>query len=151
MNENTSIEVRNLTTGYHTKHRDIVVTSGINGKLHRGRLTCLLGPNGAGKSTLLRTLCAFQPTLAGDIIVEGKSLKNYTEQELSKVISIVLTDRLHLNDMTMEELVGMGRSPYTGFWGRLSEADRHIINEVIALVDIEHLRGRLMQTLSDGE
>ena len=151
MNENTSIEVRNLTTGYHTKHRNIVVTSGINGKLHRGRLTCLLGPNGAGKSTLLRTLCAFQPTLAGDIVVEGKSLKNYTEQELSKVISIVLTDRLHLNDMTMEELVGMGRSPYTGFWGRLSEADRHIINEVIALVNIEHLRGRLMQTLSDGE
>ena len=151
MSENTSIRVHDLTTGYRTKHQDTVVTRGINASLHKGRLTCLLGPNGAGKSTLLRTLCAFQPPIMGDIIVEGKSLKDYTERELSKVISIVLTDRLHLNDMTMEELVGMGRSPYTGFWGWLSAEDHHIIDEVIALVGIEHLRGRLMQTLSDGE
>ncbi|MGN0220497.1 MAG: ABC transporter ATP-binding protein [Prevotella sp.] len=151
MNKNASIQVCNLTTGYRAKHQDTMVTKGVNASLYRGRLTCLLGPNGAGKSTLLRTLCAFQPAMAGDIIVEGKNLKDYTERELSKVISIVLTDRLHLNDMTMEELVGMGRSPYTGFWGRLSEEDHHIIDEVIALVGIGHLHGRLMQTLSDGE
>ena len=146
------IKLKDLSIGYAGRHQSVtVIADHINATIPDRQLTCLLGPNGAGKSTLLRTLCAFQPPIMGDIIVEGKSLKDYTERELSKVISIVLTDRLHLNDMTMEELVGMGRSPYTGFWGWLSAADHHIIDEVIALVGIEHLRGRLMQTLSDGE
>ena len=53
--------------------------------------------------------------------------------------------------MTVEELVGLGRSPYTGFWGTLTEEDRHIVSESIHLVGIEPLRQRMVQTLSDGE
>ena len=56
-----------------------------------------------------------------------------------------------LRNMTVEELVGMGRSPYTGFWGRLRGRDREIVKESISLVKIENLTHRMVHTLSDGE
>ena len=67
------------------------------------------------------------------------------------VIGVVLTERLTVNNMSVNELVGMGRSPYTGFWGRMSDYDRMVVREAISLVGIEPLRGRMVQTLSDGE
>ena len=151
MNEKTTIQVQHLVTGYHTKHGDAVITRDINASLRSGELTCLLGPNGAGKSTLLRTLAAFQPPLSGEIYIEQRKLTSYADAELAKVIGVVLTDRIHLSNMTIEELVGMGRSPYTGFWGRLSKEDKHKVDEAISTVGIERLRGRMIQTLSDGE
>ncbi len=151
MSDNTTIRVENLVTGYHTKHGDTVITRDINASLRSGELTCLLGPNGAGKSTLLRTLAAFQPPLSGEIHIEQRNLKTYTDAELAKVIGVVLTERIHLSNMTIEELVGMGRSPYTGFWGKLSQNDRQIVDEAMTTVGIENLHGRMIQTLSDGE
>lgn len=151
MSDNTTIRVENLVTGYHTKHGDTVITRDINASLRSGELTCLLGPNGAGKSTLLRTLAAFQPPLSGDIYLAERNLKSYTDAQLAKVIGVVLTERIHLSNMTIEELIGMGRSPYTGFWGKLSPQDRQIVDEAISTVGIENLHGRMIQTLSDGE
>ena len=115
------------------------------------KLTCLLGPNGAGKSTLLKTLTAFLPPIKGKIYIEHKPLEDYSDAELSKVIGVVLTEKLSLNNMSVEELVGMGRSPYTGFWGHMNDTDRKIVEESIVLVGIENLKGRMIQTLSDGE
>ncbi len=127
------------------------MTGSLSASLHGGELTCLLGPNGAGKSTLLRTLSGFLPPLDGEIFIEGKRLSAHTPAELAKVIGVVLTERLHLNNMTVEELVGLGRSPYTGFWGRLSGEDRRIVNRSMELVRVEGMRGRMVSTLSDGE
>lgn len=146
-----TIRVVNLETGYHSKKGTTVITRGINASLYSGELTCLLGPNGAGKSTLLKTLTAFLPPIKGEIFIEQKPLEEYSDAELSKVIGVVLTEKLSLNNMTVEELVGMGRSPYTGFWGRMNENDRKIVDESIILVGIDNLRGRMIQTLSDGE
>ena len=84
-----------------------------------GGVYLLLGENGAGKSTLLRTLSAFQTPLRGDISIVGRSLDSYSETELAKVIGVVLTDKIGVNNMTVAQLVGLGRSPYTGFWGTL--------------------------------
>lgn len=151
MSKNITIRIENLVTGYRTKHGDTVITRDINASLRSDELTCLLGPNGAGKSTLLRTLAAFQPPLSGEIYLEQRNLKSYTDAELAKVIGVVLTDRIHLSNMTLEELIGMGRSPYTGFWGKLSKKDRQIVDEAMATVGIENLHGRMIQTLSDGE
>lgn len=147
-----TVAVRNLVTGYTDRHHnEKIVTAGIDAKLYSGEFTCLLGPNGAGKSTLLRTLSGFQPPLGGSVEVEGKSLTDYTPAELSRVIGVVLTDKPELTNMKVEELVGLGRAPYTGFWGRLSEQDRNIIDEAMGLVGIEALKGRSVDTLSDGE
>ena len=140
-----------ITTGYRSRHATHVVASDINATLPQGQLTCLLGPNGAGKSTLLRTLAAFQPPLAGEILVEGRPLTSYTTQELATRIGIVLTERPNIQGMTVAELVAMGRSPYTGFWGQLHDDDLAQVEEAIQLVGIENLRRRNVNTLSDGE
>jgi iron complex transport system ATP-binding protein len=148
------IELKELTIGYAQKNNTKVVASGINATLHSGRLTCLIGANGIGKSTLLRTLSAFQPPLRGEIFIDNESpipLSTLTDKQLSRLIGVVLTEKPDVQNMTVFELVGLGRSPYTGFWGRLNEDDKEVVKESLRLVGIESLQDRLIQTLSDGE
>lgn len=146
-----SIAVRGLVTGYRSRHSEAIVTQGFDAALAKGELTCLLGPNGAGKSTLLKTLSGFIPPMAGEISIFGKPLADYSERDLSKLIGVVLTDRLNVENLSVEQLIGLGRSPYTNFWGALQEIDKKRVEESIALVGIENLRGRMVDTLSDGE
>lgn len=147
-----SVECKELTIGYKAKRTGFrEVAADINAELCGGRLTSLIGSNGIGKSTLLRTLSAFQPPLAGDVLIQGKSLRRYTNKELSRLIGVVLTERPALQNMSVRELVGLGRSPYTGFWGKLTAADEEIVTEAINDVGIENLQHRMIQTLSDGE
>ena len=145
------IELRNVSIGYRSKHGVRTVASGLNGTIRRGELTCLLGANGIGKSTLLRTLSAFQPKTGGEIYVEGRELSTFSDKELSRLIGVVLTEKPDVRNMTVRELVSLGRSPYTGFWGSYSKADLEIVDESIAQVGIEALSGRMIHTLSDGE
>lgn len=147
----TTVEVRGLATGYVSRRGLTVITEGVDASLHSGELTCLLGPNGAGKSTLLRTLSAFQPPLEGEIVVGGRRLDEYSAAGLARVIGVVLTERVNLDNMTVHELVSMGRSPYTGFWGRLSLEDRRVVDHALSLVGIRDLSHRMVHTLSDGE
>ena len=107
MRHNTeTIRVVGLETGYRSGNKITVITRGISASLYSGELTCLLGPNGAGKSTLLKTLTAFLPPVKGDIFIENKPLSDYSDAELSKVIGVVLTEKLNLNNMSVEELLG---------------------------------------------
>ena len=151
MKKKETIKIIGLDTGYSDRKHTTVITHDINASLYSRELTCLLGPNGAGKSTLLKTLTAFLPPLKGEILIQGRTLKAYSESDLAKVIGVVLTERLNISNMSVDELVGMGRSPYTGFWGHMSDDDCRIVDESISLVGIEGLRGRMVQTLSDGE
>jgi iron complex transport system ATP-binding protein len=101
-------------------------------------------------------LSAFQPSLHGDILLSANTpsptpVNQLTDKQLSKLIGVVLTEKPDVRNMTIEELVSMGRSPYTGFWGSLSKDDWCIVDEAIGLVGIESLRGRYVHTLSDGE
>lgn len=151
MKQEETIRIEGLSIGYRSKHGVKTVAEGISDSILSGELTCLLGENGAGKSTLLRTLSGFLPPLAGEISLLGKPLASYRERELATVVGVVLTEKNNLQNMTVTELVGMGRSPYTGFWGRLSAADRRKVEESLTLVGIAPLRNRMVQTLSDGE
>lgn len=128
-----------------------MVAGHINAGINSGELTCLLGANGIGKSTLLRTLSAFQPKLSGEIFIQGKEIEQYKDKELSMAISVVLTEKCEVRNMTVTELVGLGRTPYTGFWGTLDEDDKRIVERSISLVKIEKLADRIVHTLSDGE
>ena len=119
---NNSVELNDLSIGYRSKQGVRVVAEGLTAQLQRGQLTCLLGENGIGKSTLLRTLAAFQPKLSGSIMIGGRELESYSERELARTIGIVLTEKPDVQQMTVMELVEMGRAPYTGFWGRLAKA-----------------------------
>jgi len=131
----------NLTIGYRTRRREVVVASGLSATLERGKLTCLLGRNGTGKSTLLRTLAGLQPPLNSQLSTLNSQLS----------VALVLTERPDLRNLTASEVVGLGRTPYTNFWGTLHEEDRRIVAEALQLVGIEALADRPFETLSDGE
>lgn len=146
-----TIALEQLTTGYIARGNQRVISKNLNAGLHKGELTCLLGVNGAGKSTLLRTLSAFIPSISGKICLLNKDLNEYNPKELSKLIGVVLTGRMEQSGLSVYDMVSMGRSPYTGFWGTLGEEDKQIVSQAIQQIKITHLQERTMDTLSDGE
>ena len=127
------------------------VAGPITASLCEGELCCLLGANGAGKSTLLRTLAAFQPALSGEIRIDGRRLSDISPRELSTLTGIVLTERIRTAGITARDLVAMGRSPYTNFWGRLTEEDYRFVDDAMEQVGITALADRQIAALSDGE
>lgn len=143
--------LNNLTIGYNTQSGTITIQKDITASIERGEFVCLIGPNGAGKSTLLRTLSAFIPPLNGSVTVEDRNLQTFSRNELSRIISVVLTERPSVQSMTVEQLVALGRSPYTDFWGRITDADRKKIDKALRATQAETLKTRLVDTLSDGE
>ena len=145
------IELQSVSTGYFTARNRISIQKNISASLREGEFTCLLGPNGAGKTTLLRTLAGFIPPIDGTVFIDGRHLGSYTQSELSSLLGVVLTERPSVSSMTVEQLVALGRSPYTGFWGRLTDRDRRIVDEAMSATATIGLRGRLVDTLSDGE
>ena len=147
----STIHIRDLAIGYVVRKETKVVADHISADIRSGELTCLLGGNGVGKSTLLRTLSAFQSKLGGQIYILDKEIDAYTDKELSRVIGVVLTERLDVQNLTVRELVALGRSPYTGFWGILTPADEAVVDRAIQWTGIESLAHRMVDTLSDGE
>ena len=141
------VSLTGVAIGYGRK----VVMENITTTLYPGELVCLLGRNGTGKSTLLRTLAGFQPYLSGEITIGERQLADFNKKELAQTVGIVLTGHNELPDLTVEELVAMGRSPWTGFFGNLSAEDTDIVNRSVSLVGIDKLKGRKVMSLSDGE
>ena len=145
------ISLRNLSIGYRDGKRVTYVASGISADIRPGEMTCLIGANGVGKSTLLRTLSAFQPKLGGEILIDGKEISDYGDRELARKVSVVLTDRVDIRNLSTYDLIGLGRSPYTGFWGTLEKNDKVIVERCARQVGIDSLMSRMVHTLSDGE
>ena len=142
------ISLSQLSVGYTLSHP---VISDINLELRSGQLACLIGENGIGKSTLLKTLTGFLPKLKGSLLLGDRDIDSFSQRELARQVSIVLTQKPDVQNLTIEEIIGLGRSPYTGFFGRLRAEDRKVVDDAIATMGIEKLRGRMIQTLSDGE
>lgn len=140
-------ELHELVIGYPGHE----VAGPMTASLHQGELCCLLGANGAGKSTLLRTLAAFQSPLSGEMLLGGRSLSAIAPRELSTLVGIVLTERIRTAGITVRDMVAMGRSPYTNFWGHLTETDHHYINEAMEQVGVASFASRQISMLSDGE
>lgn len=151
MNKQPAIHIEHLTIGYPGSHNTKTVARDINSTICRSELTCLLGANGVGKSTLLRTLSGFQSQLSGSIRILDKEINTYSDRELSRILGVVLTEKCDIRNMNVRELVGMGRSPYTGFWGKLNNSDKEIVDRAIGQVHIQELASRMIHTLSDGE
>lgn len=145
------LNLHQLTIGYtdHKPHK--IVHENIDLQLDYGELICLLGTNGAGKSTLLKTIGGFQSPLSGSIFLNGKELKSYSRKALAQKLGVVLTDNIRVGNLTVEELVSFGRYNFTGFFGRLSDNDRAMVNHALQSVGIEEFASRSILELSDGE
>ncbi len=146
----TCLEAHNLAIGYHSRIAN-VVAGGINLTLCSGQLTCLVGPNGSGKSTLLRTLAGLQKPLAGNVHLNGVPLHSLSASQMARKISVVLTEHFPPSNLTVRQVVALGRLPYTDWLGTLTEDDERIVDDVLGKLEAEALAGRSFHQLSDGE
>jgi len=153
MNESLPLlTTRALSIGYALPNKAVKrVAESLNLDLWPGQLVCLLGPNGAGKSTLMRTLAGLQAPLDGQITVTGHPLSDLKPVQLAQKLSLVLTERLEAGNLTVTELVALGRTPYTGWLGTLTQADRTQIQWAMEATDTTPYGHRRIQQLSDGE
>jgi len=145
------LNIENLSIGYPSKKKDIVIATDINLSINKPKLICLLGENGIGKSTLLRSISKVQSVLKGEIKIDDKDLLSYNSAELSKKISIVLTEKIPPNNLTVYELIALGRQVYTNWIGTLNEEDKSAIDNAINLAKINTIKHSKVDELSDGQ
>lgn len=145
------LAAKNLTVGYFRKKQTEIVSSNIDFLLAEGELVALVGTNGIGKSTLLRTISGMQPLIHGSVYLKEKNLHSYTALQLANYLSIVLTETPASKNLTVLELVSLGRQPYTNWMGKLSEADKDIVKLAIQATHIESLSNNKCFELSDGQ
>jgi len=145
------LTTKNLSVGYGSKKDIKVVAKHMNLSLSKGELVCLVGKNGIGKSTLLRTLSKMQPRLDGTILLEDKSIDLFSRNELAKIISLVLTERIPSSNLTVYELIALGRQPYTNWIGKLLEEDLKQIKEALSQSHLIELMNERCDKLSDGQ
>lgn len=141
------IELSHLSTGYAGRR----VTSDATASVGRGQLVSLLGANGAGKSTLLKTILGELAPIAGSVKLLGRNPAAIRRRDMARSVSVVNTDRVQAEGLTVDDLVGMGRYPHTGFFGRLSRSDRQIVREALEAVGMGAYASRSVSSLSDGE
>lgn len=141
------IELRDFSIGYG-EHK---LLTEVNATIETGRLTALIGRNGSGKSTLLRTIAGLNPNYSGEILLDRHNLKNMRPQQLAKTIAFVNTERTRISNLRCEDVVSIGRAPYTNWIGRMQDVDREIVGRSLASVGMSDYARRTMDTMSDGE
>lgn len=141
------IQFNNLTVGFNHKK----ILSHLQGEVRKGDLIALMGINGAGKSCFLKTITGLNPMISGELFLDEKAYSEYSEIEIAKKISVVLTDKVQVDYLGVRELVTLGRSPHTNFWGEISLEDHKAIDEVMVMLNLEKIQDRFFSDLSDGQ
>lgn len=143
--------IDNLTIGYRNK----VIAGPLDGQLRGRELVCVIGRNGLGKSTFLRTLAGLQPPLSGDVRWQDGdstvSCRSLGKDEMARIFSVVLTEQPDAVNLTVHDVVAMGRMPYTGFFGSLGADDEEMVGQALSLTGMSAFAHRDISTLSDGE
>lgn len=141
------LQANKLSVGYGSK----VVFPNISFAANEGDVIALLGVNGIGKSTLLRTLSGLQKSVAGEVLIASTEIKNLSAAEKAKLVSIVLTERIYIDNILVKDFVALGRSPYTSWLGQLSAEDEAVVQQVIDVMYLHKLKAKYFNELSDGE
>lgn len=148
---NNTLEAKGLTIGYQSGKTRNIVGNQMNFKLISGSLTALVGANGVGKSTLIRTLATMQKPLSGTVSIMNQDVKSLSPINLAQLVSIVLTESPASKNLTVRELVSLGRQPYTNWNGTLSEKDKQAISFAFEITEIASLSSKKCYELSDGQ
>lgn len=148
--EGLNIQIKDLSIGYTNGKHVNTVFSKLTSQFTSGQLIGLVGNNGVGKSTFLRTLAGLQDKLSGEVLINNRSLDAIEKSELAKTVSIVLTEKIDGFNLTVRDLVSMGRVPYTNYLHQLSEQDIALINSSIKAVGLEFNSEKQLSELSDG-
>lgn len=149
--KNTILEVENLSVGYSDKKNVVRISTGMNFSLAKGELVGLVGANGIGKSTLLRTLTGMQNALEGKVLIDKKPLNSYSSFQLATLMSVVLTEPPATKNLSVQEMISLGRQPYTNWIGSLTPSDQHAVDSALKTTETLPLAERKCFELSDGQ
>jgi iron complex transport system ATP-binding protein len=145
------LSTSNLNIGYKSKKGVTTIAENLNLNLTSGKLISLIGANGIGKSTLLRTITGIQKPLSGNVFLNDKSISVYKPLDLAQNLSLVLTEKLPPSNLSVFELVALGRQPYTNWVGTLTGKDMEKVQEAMRLTQIAHLASKKHFQISDGQ
>lgn len=141
------IRLENISLGYGTR----TLLGEVSAHFAEGQLTALVGRNGAGKSTLLRALAGLESLQSGQITIGGSSIAELDGAEAARRVAFVATDKVRIANLPCEDLVALGRAPYTNWIGRLQAVDREIVADALAKVGMSDFARKTMDRMSDGE
>lgn len=131
------------------KYSEHTVVDQVSIEIPEGKITSLIGANGAGKSTLLSIISRLLKQNNGNIMINDKNLESYKSRALAKQLSI-LKQSNHLElKLTVRELIGFGRFPYSQ--GKLTKEDEVIIDEAIEFLDLADIQHKYIDQLSGGQ
>lgn len=149
--QNISLSSSQLSVGYKNGKEKTIIVENVNLSLKKGTFTTMVGINGSGKSTLLRTLAGLQNPMFGEVLLQNLPIETLDAEKKAKQLSVVLTGQYISKNLTVLELVALGRQPYTNWLGKLSEKDKvHILN-AIAATELEAFKNTACHALSDGQ
>lgn len=146
-NDAEQLTMRDLTVGYDR----IPLIKNINLGVRPGEILTLIGPNGSGKSTILKTITKQLKTIGGSVFLGKESMRELTDSEISRHLSMVMTERIHTELLSGRDVVATGRYPYTGRLGILSQQDWKKVDEAIALVHAGEVQQQDFRRISDGQ
>lgn len=149
--DNLLLSASSLSIGYKEKKDVISIAEKIDFEIKSEELVALIGVNGSGKSTLLKTLSGQIPALGGRIEIDNQSLNDLQAKNLGAYLSLVLTNEHISKQMTVMELVALGRHPYTNWLGHLSQKDVEKVLQALSQVDLIPKKDKLCDSLSDGQ
>ena len=136
-----------MSVGYH----GVPLSENIEISLKQGEILTLIGPNGAGKSTVLKSIAKQLSLITGVVYLDDKNMESMSGKEVSQNMAVVLTEKLHTELMTCEDVVATGRYPYTGRFGILSESDYQVVQEAMELVHVSEIGNQDFTRISDGQ
>jgi iron complex transport system ATP-binding protein len=145
------LSIRKLRIGYHSGKSEKCLLPPLTMNAYEGELIAIIGKNGIGKSTLLRTITGLQPSLGGDIVYSGYSIKKYSRIELARKIGYISTEQVKVSNMSVYDLVSLGRFPYTNWFGKIDSENHKHIMDALHLCSMTAFSSRLVSELSDGE
>lgn len=151
LNISPILKTEDLAIGYSQNGEKQVVQANLNLEIRPGELICLIGPNGSGKSTLMRTMAGLQPALNGYTYINGKTVKSRSFKQMARLLSMVLTDQLAVGNLTVYQVVSLGRYPHNNWFGSLTKSDKQIIKESLEKVHLLDSANKFVSEMSDGE
>jgi ABC-type cobalamin/Fe3+-siderophores transport system ATPase subunit len=137
---------------------DLTVAYGNREVLHRieltppdGKVTAIVGPNGCGKSTLLKTLARVLAPASGAVWLDGESIHRLPSRQVARQLGLLPQSTVAPEQLTVADLVGRGRYPHRGPFGRWTDADRDAVDDALAATATAELRERPVDELSGGQ
>ena len=141
------LKVENLVCGYGNK----TVIQDISLRIEPGQVMCVLGPNGSGKSTLFKSILGFLPLKEGQILINGKSIGEYTRKDIAKTIGYVPQGHIPTFPFEALDVVLMGRTAHVGLFQSPNKRDIEIAEEAFEILGISYLKNKIYTQMSGGE